>query len=149
MKTYFPATEFFHASGIFDRIIFDHPVAFIYTLWHSILQSLSTSVFIPVLHVSATLGHHQVLLLLLLQLFLGNFAFISFLLYTEHQADEWVYNKKIKAKLQWNSCSNNSNITWWWPNVTETCSTGVKTDELKVALRIVILSVKVDFLTTL
>jgi hypothetical protein len=40
--------------------------------------TLSTLVFTLVLHVSATLGHHQVLLLLLLQLFHCNFAFISF-----------------------------------------------------------------------
>jgi hypothetical protein len=38
--------------------------------------TLSTSVFTLVLHVSTTLGHHQVLLLLLLQLFHCNFTFI-------------------------------------------------------------------------
>jgi hypothetical protein len=48
-----------------------------------------------------------------------------------------------KTKLQWNSCSNNSKSTWWWPNVAETCSTRVKTDVLKVALKAVILNVKV------
>jgi hypothetical protein len=51
--------------------------------------------------------------------------------------------KEIKAKLQWNSCSNNSNSTWWWPNVAETCSTRVKTNVLEVALKTVILSIKV------
>jgi hypothetical protein len=40
--------------------------------------TLNTSVFTLVLHVSATLGHHQVLLLLLLELFYCNFAFIFF-----------------------------------------------------------------------
>jgi hypothetical protein len=47
---------------------------------HSILQSLMQLyplVFTLVQHVSATLGHHQVLLLLLLKLS-HNFAFISF-----------------------------------------------------------------------
>jgi hypothetical protein len=43
--------------------------------------TLSTSVFTLVLLVSATLGHHQVLLLLLLQLCHCNFAFIYFYFY--------------------------------------------------------------------
>jgi hypothetical protein len=43
--------------------------------------TLGTSVFTLVLHVSATLGHHQVLLLLLLQVFHCNFAFISLYFY--------------------------------------------------------------------
>jgi hypothetical protein len=46
--------------------------------------TLSTSVFTLVLHVSTTLGHHQVLLLLLLQMFHCNFAFISFVFIYAH-----------------------------------------------------------------
>jgi hypothetical protein len=41
--------------------------------------TLSTLGFTLVLHVSATLGHHQALMLLLLQLFHFNFAFIPFI----------------------------------------------------------------------
>jgi hypothetical protein len=39
-----------------------------------------------------------------------------------------------KARLQWDSFSNDSNRAWWWPNVAETCCTSVETDVLKVVL---------------
>jgi hypothetical protein len=60
-------------------IIFQRPVAFKYSL-HSIITvfnaTFSTSVFTLVQHVSATLGHHQALLLSLLKLSHCNLAFI-------------------------------------------------------------------------
>jgi hypothetical protein len=56
---------------------------------HSILQSLM-QIYLPVFtlvqHVSATLGHHQVLLLLLLKLSLCNFPFIFFYMRTSSSA---------------------------------------------------------------
>jgi hypothetical protein len=67
-------------------------------------------------------------LLLLLKLSHCNFAFISFYMRTSSSA--WcTVHQEIKAKLHWDSFSNNSNSTWWWPSVAETYCTRVKTDE--------------------
>jgi hypothetical protein len=37
--------------------------------------------------------------------------------------------EKSETVHRWDSFSNNSNSTWWWPSVAETCCTRIQTDE--------------------
>jgi hypothetical protein len=100
MNLYYWILEVHTKMSITYNIIFQHPVALIYSL-HSIITvfntTFSTSVFTLVLHVSATLGHHQALLLLLLKLSHCNLAFLYMRTYSFVLKED-----KSETKLQAN-----------------------------------------------